>query len=142
MLDEAGELRPGDRRLCRFNGVEDGERPESIGGRPGRYAVRGLRHWLAIERRFARGGEIVPKGNVLSLLLGVLAVARGGGRASQSEDRMPVLAGVEGELLPGQFAALPTLVEGVLQDVPALPGLVDTHAKFHLAPSLESDPAC
>ena len=79
---------------------------------------------------------------MLSLLLGVLAVARGGGRASQSEDRMPVLAGVEGELLPGQFAALPTLVEGVLQDVPALPGLVDTHAKFHLAPSLESDPAC
>ena len=77
---------------------------------------------------------------MLGLLARVLAVAGSGGSVRHGNDRVPVLAGVEGELLTGQRAALPALVEGVLQNVPAAPGLVDTRAKLHLAPSLEHDP--
>ena len=78
---------------------------------------------------------------MLGLLARVLAVARGGSRLRHGDDRVPVLPGVEGKLVTGQLTALPALVEGVLQDIPAPPRLVDTRAKLHLAPSLESDPA-
>jgi hypothetical protein len=71
----------------------------------------------------------------------VLVIARNRGRSCQRDDGVTVFARVEGELRRGQLAALPALVERVLQDVPALPGLVDPGAKLHLAPSFEEDPA-
>src|SRR5438105_2662599 len=137
VLDEPRELRSRDRRLGRLDRVEDRERRETLVRRPGRGALGGLRRRLPVERRLDGSSELVPQPDVLGLLARVLAVARGGSRLCHGDDRVPVLPGVEGKLVTGQLTALPALVEGVLQDIPAPPRLVDTRAKLHLAPSLE-----
>ena len=53
---------------------------------------------------------------------------------SDGGNGVPVLAGVEGELVAAQLAALPADVERMLQHVPAAPGLVDSGTEFHEAP--------
>src|SRR5205814_7968437 len=95
---------------------------------------------VAVERRADRGSEPVPERHVLGLFARVLSVTCGGGRPRQRHDRMPVLAGIERQLLLRQLAALPTLVERVLENIPASPGIVDTRAKLHLAPSARKRP--
>src|SRR5439155_8377589 len=139
MLDQPGQLRLRNRGLRRLDRVENGERLEAPGRRPRLGAARRLAGRLPVEGRLDDSGELVPERHVLGLLLRVLAIARGGGRSRERDDRMPVLAGVEREFIPRQLAAFPTLVERVLQDVPAAPGLVDRRTKLHLAPSLERD---
>ena len=57
-----------------------------------------------------------------------------------ADNRMAVFARIERQFLTAQLAALPARVEGVLQDVPALPGFIDPCAKLHFAPSLEQRP--
>src|SRR4029077_15106910 len=114
---------------------------ETLGGRPGVGAIRGLRRRLPIERRLDGGGEVVPKGYVLRLLARMVVVARDRRGARQRDDRVPVFARIERKLIRGQLAAFPALVERMLQDVPALPGLVDLRAKLHLTPSSNVTPA-
>ena len=93
---------------------------------PGGDALLGLGCRLAVEGRFERGGEIVPEGDVSRLLRGVLRVASERGCVCERDDRVTVLACIEGELLAGQLTALPTQVEGMVEDVPAAPGVVDS----------------
>ncbi len=85
VLDKTGELRARDRGLPRLDGIEDGERPETLVRRPGRGAVRGFRRRLPVERRLDRGGEPVPQCDVLRFLSRVLAIA-GGGRGIRHGD--------------------------------------------------------
>src|SRR5438067_2870867 len=47
---------------------------------------------------------------------------------------MPVLAGVERELIPGQLASLPAEVERVAEDVPTLASRVHLVEQIHLTP--------
>src|SRR5262249_44898142 len=108
--------------------------------RPRGRAVGGLRRRCPLERRVHGGGELIPEGHVLRLLARVLLVAGGRGRTSERDDRVPILAGVESEPFARQLAAFPSLVERVLQDVPALLGLVDPRAKLHLSPLVGRDP--
>ena len=79
--------------------------------------------------------EAVPEGDVRGLLLGVTAqlgaLGLGGGvgdvgaEAGDRGGRVAVLAGVAGQLLAAQLAGGPALVEGVLEHVPAVAGLLD-----------------
>jgi hypothetical protein len=134
MVDEPGELRLRDGRLRRLDRVEDGECLKTLVRRPGDSALGGLRGRLPIEWRLDGSRKLVPQRDVLGLLARVLGIARDGSRARHADNRMAVLACIEREFLMPQLAALPALVEGVLQDVPALPGFIDPCAKLHFAP--------
>jgi hypothetical protein len=61
--------------------------------------------------------------------LGALGLGGGlgdvGREAGERRGRVAVLAGVLGELLAGQLTGRPALVEGVLEHVPAVAGLLD-----------------
>src|SRR5207248_6053218 len=62
----------------------------------------------------------------------VRRIAAGRCRVGQGDDRVSVLAGVEGKPLLRQLPALPARVEGMLEDVPAGPRLVDSLDQIHL----------
>ena len=75
------------------------------------------------------GGEVVPERDVLRLFVGVQP--RRAGRARQRHDRVPVLAGVAGQLVARQLTLLPACVERMLEHVPALPSRVDPCDHVH-----------
>src|SRR5205085_6377380 len=139
--DEALELRLRDRGLRRLDCIEDGEGFEAVATSPRLGARTGLGRELAVERSVERGGEVVPQRHVLGLLRRVLRAARRSGGACERDPGVAILAGVEPELRLRQLAGPPAGVERVLEDVPALPRLVDAVAKLHLAPSIRTDPA-
>ena len=72
--------------------------------------------------------------------VGALGVGRGvgdvGAEAGERGGRVAVLAGVVGELLAAQLAGGPALVEGVLEHVPSVAGLLDPlpDVVAHLSP--------
>jgi hypothetical protein len=77
---------------------------------------------------------------VRTLLFGMLVAGhrrRRLGRIGQRDDRMAVFAGVCGQLLTAELAAFPPAVEGMLEDVPALPGGVEAIDQLHGDPSVE-----
>jgi len=64
----------------------------------------------------------------------MLGVAADGCRVRERHDGMPVLTRIEGEVLASQVAALPAEIEGMVEDVPACPRLVDSVDQIHVAP--------
>src|SRR5207244_3091834 len=93
-------------------------------------ALLGLGKRIGVRHRTQLASKVVPEGNVVALLgcvhseLGLRArISRSGGRlrgVGKRPYRVPVLARVQGQLAATQLAAAPALVEGVLEDVPAI----------------------
>ena len=129
-------LRPGDLGLTALDRVEAHElrHPVAVGG-PGVHALPRLGVRRRVDVAADRLYEAVPEADVSLLLGGVAAQAlalglrrRLGHRCAQLGDRgrrVPVLPGVLGQLVAGQLARGPALVEGVLQHVPAAASLLD-----------------
>ena len=98
VVEQAAELRLGDRGLAGLDRVEDRGRAELVVGRgPGVRAAAGLRQRLGLLFGAKRRGEVVPERDVLRLFLGVQP--RRARRACKRDDRVSVLAGVAGQLL-------------------------------------------
>src|SRR6266545_7078031 len=98
VLDEARQLRARHVRLGRLDGVENCARLERILSAPGIGTAACLRRRGAVERRVEGGGELVPEVDVSRLFGGVLAVAGCGCGVGEGDDRVTVLARVEGEI--------------------------------------------
>src|SRR5262249_30227762 len=124
VVDETNELRARDRGLGGLDGVQDGGRFERIVGRPRLYASPRLGCGIMVERRVDSGSKVVPEIEVGCLLRGVLCGAPDRGGSREREDGMAILTRVIRELVTSQFAAFPTQVERMSQDVPALAGAV------------------
>jgi hypothetical protein len=125
-----------DRRLAALDRVETDELGDAVVvGGPGVDALLCLRRGLSGDLAADRLDETVPEGDVGGLLLGVeaqvgaLGVRGGvgdvGTEAGERGGRVTVLARVVGELLAAQLAGGPALVEGVLEHVPTVAGLLD-----------------
>ena len=67
---------------------------------------------------------------MLGLFARVLGVRLAGG-LGQGHYGVPVLAGVVRKVLTLQLAAVPPAVEGMVQQVPALTGFVESGDQFH-----------
>src|SRR4051794_21947110 len=148
VLDKALALRLRDRRLTALDRVEPhqlGEAP--VRGGPGVDALLGLGSGGCSHLAADGLDEAVPEGDVVLLLSRVAKQVdalgfRGGlgDRGAEAGDRscrVAVLDGVIGQLLASQISSGPALVEGVLENVPAGPGLLDPlpDVVAHLSPS-------
>jgi TrmH family RNA methyltransferase len=145
VLDETLELRLGDGRLARLQHVQHREVLEqAVARRPGVGADARLRQRRMRGRAAAGFGEAVPQRDVLLLLLGVCAQARGVLRRRplcgpvrglrEGHDSVPVLARVERQLGARQRACRPALVERVRQHVALAAGLVEAVNDVHGVP--------
>src|SRR5205085_1899830 len=94
-----------------------------VAARPRLNALRRFGGGIASGARADRMGEPVPQLDVRALLRGVPApapaAALGGHLRSvgDSDDRVPVLPGIDRELLAAQLALRPAHVERMLEDV-------------------------